>query len=62
VVFIDSAALHVLVRTARKLGRERFGIVLEPGAAVARTLSIVGISEVATISDSPERREPAGAS
>jgi anti-anti-sigma factor len=52
VVFIDSAALHVLFRTARRLGRERFGLVLEPTAAVARTLSIVGISEVATIGES----------
>jgi anti-sigma B factor antagonist len=49
VVFIDSAALHVLFRTARRLGRARFGLVLEPTAAVARTLAIVGISEVATI-------------
>jgi anti-sigma B factor antagonist len=52
VVFIDSAALHVLFRTARRLGRERFGLVLDPTAAVARTLSIVGISEVATVADS----------
>jgi anti-anti-sigma factor len=52
VVFIDSAALHVLFRTARRLGRERFGLVLEPSAAVARTLAIVGISEVTTISES----------
>jgi anti-sigma B factor antagonist len=51
VVFIDSAALHVLFRTARRLGRARFGLVLEPTAAVARTLSIVGISEVATIAE-----------
>lgn len=52
VVFIDSAALHVLFRTARRLGRERFGLVLEPNAAVARTLAIVGISEVARIAES----------
>jgi anti-sigma B factor antagonist len=51
VVFIDSAALHVLFRTARRLGRQSFGLVLEPTAAVARTLAIVGISEVATIAD-----------
>jgi anti-anti-sigma factor len=53
VVFIDSAALHVLFRTARRLGKERFGLVLEQTAAVARTLSIVGISEVATIAETP---------
>lgn len=52
VVFIDSAALHVLFRTARRLGKERFGLVLEPTAAVARTLAIVGIAEVATIAES----------
>jgi anti-anti-sigma factor len=53
-VFIDSAALHVLFRTARRLGRERFGLVLEPSAAVARTLAIAGISEVAMISESAD--------
>jgi anti-anti-sigma factor len=52
VIFIDSAALHVLFRTARRLGRARFGLVLEPTAAVARTLAIVGISEVAIIAES----------
>jgi anti-anti-sigma factor len=52
VVFIDSAALHVLFRTARRLGKERFALLLEPTAAVARTLDIVGISEVATLSQS----------
>jgi anti-anti-sigma factor len=51
VVFVDSAALHVLFRIARLLGRDRFGLVLEDSAAVARTLAIVGISEVATISE-----------
>jgi anti-anti-sigma factor len=50
VVFIDSAALHVLFRTARRLGKERFALVLEPTAAVARTLEIVDIAEVATLS------------
>jgi anti-anti-sigma factor len=53
-VFIDSAALHVLFRTARRLGRERFGIVVDPTAAVARTLAIVAIDEVATVVDSPD--------
>ena len=53
VVFIDSAALHVLFRIARRLGKDRFGLVLEPTAAVARTLSIVGISEVATLAETP---------
>jgi anti-sigma B factor antagonist len=53
VLFIDSAALHVLFRTARRLGRDQFSLVLEPTAAVARTLDIVGISEVAQLSQSP---------
>jgi|ERR671918_251030 anti-anti-sigma factor len=54
VVFVDSAALHVLFRIARRLGKNRFGLVLEPSAAVARTLAIVGMSEVATISETPD--------
>ncbi len=47
--FIDSAALHVLFRTARELGRERFGLVIEPASVIARTLEIVGLSEMATV-------------
>jgi anti-anti-sigma factor len=54
VVFVDSAALHVLFRIARRLGRNRFGLVLEREAAVARTLAIAGISEVATISETAD--------
>jgi anti-anti-sigma factor len=54
VVFVDSAALHVLFRVARRLGKGRFGLVLEPSAAVARTLAIVGISEVATIAETTD--------
>jgi anti-anti-sigma factor len=53
-VFVDSAALHVLFRAARRLGRERFGIVLEPTAAVARTVTIVGLPDVATVRGSVE--------
>jgi anti-anti-sigma factor len=52
VVFIDSAALHVLFRTARRLGKDRFSLLVAPTAAVARTLEIVGIAEVATVSES----------
>ena len=48
--FVDSAALHMLFRIARRLGsKQRFGIVLEPTALVARTLAIVGLEEVATV-------------
>ncbi|MBA3432898.1 MAG: STAS domain-containing protein, partial [Actinobacteria bacterium] len=58
VLFIDSAALHVLFRTARRLGRDRFGIVLDPNGAIARTLEIVRISEVATVAGSPDELVP----
>jgi anti-anti-sigma factor len=53
-LFIDSAALHVLFRLARRLGRDRFTLVFNQGAAVARTLAIVGISEVARVSETPD--------
>jgi anti-anti-sigma factor len=51
VSFIDSAALHVLFRIARRLEqREKpFGIVLEPTALVARTLTIVGLDDVTVV-------------
>ena len=49
VAFIDSAALHVLFRTARELSKDRFGLLLEAASAISRTLEIVGISEVATV-------------
>jgi anti-anti-sigma factor len=45
VVFIDSAALHVLFRLARNLGSSRLTIVLDPGAPVARTVEIVGLRD-----------------
>lgn len=49
VSFIDSAALHVLFRTVGRLGRANFGIVLDQGAAIARTLEIVGLGDVVEI-------------
>jgi anti-anti-sigma factor len=51
VLFLDSAALHVLFRIARALDGEkkRFGIAIEPTAAVARTLAIVGLDEVTSV-------------
>lgn len=49
VVFIDSAALHVLFRTARS---GRIGIVLSPTAPIARTVEIVGLSEAAVVGES----------
>lgn len=54
VAFIDSAVLHVLFRMARRLGKERFGLVLEPESAITRTLEIVGVPVVATIRGSVE--------
>ncbi|CAN5362071.1 hypothetical protein BH20ACT13_BH20ACT13_06460 [soil metagenome] len=52
VAFVDSAALHVLFRTARALGKERFGLVVEPQSAIARVFEIVRISQMARIGDS----------
>ena len=52
VLFIDSAGIHVLFRTARRRGKERFGLVFEPTSAVARTLDIAAISKVATVAAS----------
>jgi anti-anti-sigma factor len=52
--FIDSAALHVLFRLARRLGQEskHFSIVLAPSADVTRTVSIVGLDQAAEIAPS----------
>jgi anti-anti-sigma factor len=62
VTFIDSAALHMLFRVARSqdVHAARFGIVLEPTAAVYRTLSIVNLEAVTTISSSVEGLVAAG--
>lgn len=49
VVFIDSAALHVLFKLARHQGSRGLGVVVEPSAAVARTLTIVGLENVARV-------------
>jgi anti-anti-sigma factor len=54
VVFIDSAALHALFRISRRLGRERFGIVVAPTAPIARTLKIVGLPQAVTTGDSAD--------
>jgi anti-anti-sigma factor len=43
VVFLDSAALHVLFKLARQRGDERLALLMEPNAAVSRTLDIVGM-------------------
>lgn len=49
VSFIDSAALHVLFRLSRLLGRGMVTVVVEPTAPVARTLDIVGVPDVMTV-------------
>ena len=49
VSFIDSAALHVLFRVGRLRGVDGFGIVLDPEAAIARTLSIVGLGDLVKV-------------
>jgi anti-anti-sigma factor len=55
VVFIDSAALHVLFKLARRRGREGLALLLAPDAAIARVLEIVGMKDaarmVATLGD-----------
>jgi len=45
VVFIDSAALHVLFKLARDLGRDALVLVLDPEAPISRTLDIVGMRD-----------------
>ena len=58
-VFIDSAALHVLFKLARDRGRERLSLVVEPTAAVARTLDIVGMKDAVRITHSLDELSPA---
>ena len=55
VVFVDSAALHGLFRVARRLGKDRFALVLAPGAPIARTLEIVGFPQAAVTGESVDR-------
>jgi anti-anti-sigma factor len=54
VVFIDSAALHVLFRLARTLGPSALTVLVEPTAGVARTLEIVGVPDAMRVLSSPE--------
>jgi anti-anti-sigma factor len=43
VVFLDSAALHVFFKLASHRGNGRLVVLMEPNAAVSRTLDIVGM-------------------
>src|SRR5688572_28888337 len=49
VVFIDSAALHVLFKLAERRPKDRLVLVMEPTAAVSRTLDIVRMREAVDI-------------
>ena len=59
VVFIDSAALHVLFRIARHLGPNSLVLVLGPEAPVARTLEIVEMKNAARVIASRDQLESA---
>ena len=49
VAFIDSAALHVLFKVAERRQKGRIVLLMEPGAAVSRTLDIVRMKDAVTI-------------
>lgn len=49
VSFVDSAALHVLFKLARRRGREGLVLVVDPDAQIAATLSIVGLERAVTV-------------
>ena len=49
VVFIDSAALHVLFKVGERRPKDRLVLLLEPNAAVARTLDIVRMRDAVGI-------------
>ena len=59
VVFIDSAAIHVLFRLARDLGAGRLVLLLAPDAPVARVLEIVNMKDAVRIVPSREPLEHA---
>lgn len=52
VVFIDSAALHVLFDVARRRGRGRLAFVIEPSAPIATTVAIVELHRAAPVAAS----------
>ena len=56
--FLDSAALHVLFKLARRRGRDGVVFVINPEAHVASTIAIVGLAEVATVAASPDGLQP----
>lgn len=62
VVFIDSAAIHVLFRLARDLGTSGLVLMLAPDAPVARVLDIVRMKDAVRIVPSREPLEHASSS
>lgn len=52
VVFMDSAALHVLFKVAHKRGGDRLKLVVEPTAAIMRTLDIVEMRKAVSLAQS----------
>ncbi len=59
VVFMDSAALHVLFKIARHLRPGSLVLVLDPDAPVARTLEIVDMKDAARVIASRDQLESA---
>ena len=49
VVFVDSAALHVLFKVARRQENRKLVLVLEPTAPIARAIAIVGLGHAAQV-------------
>lgn len=52
VVFVDSAALHLLFKLARRRPAESVVFVLDPSSPIAKTLAIVGLGEISRIAPS----------
>jgi len=49
VVFLDSAALHVFFKLARHRGDDHLALLMEPNAAVSRTLDIVRMKDAVRV-------------
>lgn len=49
VVFLDSAALHVFFKLAGRRGAGGLVLLMEPSAAVSRTLDIVGMKDAVRV-------------
>ena len=60
VVFIDSAALHVLFKLAKRRPKDQLVLLMEPNAAVSRTLDIVRMKDAVRIVASLHDLEQAG--